>query len=643
MCGITGFFNYKKATREAELRSMNDAIAHRGPDGDGIFINDNIALAHRRLAIIDLDTGAQPMFSADGRFVTVFNGEIYNYRELRERLKGKGCEFRTNSDTEIIAEAIRTWGLKKAVREFRGMFAFASYDLLDEKLYLARDRTGIKPLYYAEKNGALFFASEQKALMRISQISRKINPTALHDTLTLGFPITPQTCWKDIQMFPPAHCTQIELTEIANGKQIKLEKYWQWKYHPEQMKLSDALDEAGTVLRNSLKFHLRSDVPLASFLSGGIDSSLLVTLLAKGGLVDGLKTFNVGFDEKKYDESSDAEHVAKIAKTDHTTLNMKGGEGEPEEFEKIVGMYDEPYGDSSSLPTYLISREMRKHVKVVISGDGGDEFFGGYDRFINVAKIAKLRKLPCKGLGRMILKMSSPLFGAEMSRKLKNALKMASLSENDSFCLLHTYFSEQDKLNLYNPEFANFATDNGPTSLRISQYMPECDEDVAVRLMDTEISLNLHADYLRKVDIASSAHGLEVRVPFLDSEVIDFAARVPMDLKIHSGTLKYLLRELARKEISDRIADKGKWGFGIPFDRWCGTKMQDYLNELLFSKTADNEIWQIFNKQQGESLFAKFANPESTNFAKISRFQIYQRIFMLASTQIWFKTYKPEI
>jgi asparagine synthase (glutamine-hydrolysing) len=643
MCGITGFFNYKKRSREAELRSMNDAIAHRGPDGDGIFIDENIGLAHRRLAIIDLDTGDQPMFSADKRYVTVFNGEIYNYRELRERLKGEGCKFCTNSDTEIIAESIRTWGINKACREFRGMFAFACYDVQNKKLYLSRDRTGIKPLYYAEKEGALFFASEQKALLRISQISRKINSTALHDTLTLGFPVTPQTCWENIKMFPPANFAEIELSEIENGTSLKPKKYWQWSYKPEPMNISDALEEAGSILRNSLKFHLRSDVPLASFLSGGIDSSLLVALLSKSGLVSGLKTFNVGFDEKKYDESSDAAHVAEIAGTDHHEIKMRGGEGNPEEFEKIVGMYDEPYGDSSCLPTYLISREMRKHVKVVISGDGGDEFFGGYDRFINVAKIAKLRKIPFKGVGNILLNMAPPLLGTEMSRKLKNALKMASVSENDSFCQLHTYFSEQDKLNLYNPEFANFATGGGPTSLRMSHYIPEEGGDIASRLMDTEIALNLHADYLRKVDIASSAHGLEVRVPFLDTEVMDFAARVPMNLKIHSGTLKYLLRELARKEISDRIADKGKWGFGVPFDRWCGPEMQDYLKELLFSKNADNEIWQIFNKQHGEKLFTNFANPESANYAEISRFQIYQRIFLLASTQIWFKTYKPEI
>ena len=656
MCGITGFLNYKNCDKDKILSAMNDAIAHRGPDGEGQYLNDDIGLAHRRLAIIDLHSGDQPMFSHDKRYVTVFNGEIYNYRELRERLSGKGCKFVTNSDTEVIAEGIREWGIKRTVCELRGMFAFAIYDLKEKKLYLARDRSGIKPLYYSitnnsllENNGtqslgshSLFFASEQKALLEVPEISRKIDPIALHDTLTLGFPVTPATCWKNIKMFPPAHFAVIDQSD---GK-LKLEKYWEWEYKPEKMSLDSALEEAGDVLKNSLKYHLRSDVPLAAFLSGGIDSSLLVTLLSKGGLINNLKTFNVGFDEDKYDESSDAEHVAKIAGTDHTQLNMKGGEGNPVEFEKILAQYDEPYGDSSCLPTYMISREMRKNVKVVISGDGGDEFFGGYDRFINVNRIAKLRKIPLKGLLKACLSLASPLIGSEVYRKLSTALKMAGVSDKEMFCLLHTYFSESDKISMYRPGFAKSATKLGPTWERMAQYAPQNIEKtreygLSAGIMDTEIGLNLHGDYLRKVDIASSAHGLEVRVPFLDMEVINFAARVPMDLKIHSGTLKYLLRELARKEISDRIADKGKWGFGIPFDKWCGKEMKEYLNDLLFAKSADNGIWQMFNKKSGESLWNQFTRPGETSYKDISRFQIYQRIFILASTQIWFKQHKP--
>jgi asparagine synthase (glutamine-hydrolysing) len=643
MCGIAGFFNYDGKNRDEVLKSMSKAIAHRGPDGEGSYLNEEVGLAHRRLMIIDLNTGAQPMFSADKRFITIFNGEIYNYRELRERLKNKQCDFNTDSDTEVIAAAISAWGIEKACCEFRGMFAFACYDIKKKKLYLARDRTGVKPLYFAELKGALFFASEQKSILTLPNISRYIDPVALNDTLSLGFPLTPATCWRDIKMFPPAHYSEITLAERSTGKHLIPKKYWQWEYRPEKMELTDALAMAESVLSDSLKFHLRSDVPLASFLSGGIDSSLLVALLSKGSLIDSLKTFNVGFDERKYDESSDARHVAAIAGTEHHEILMESSSGDPEEFERILSQYDEPYGDSSCLPTYLISRKMRKHVKVVISGDGGDELFGGYDRFVNVAKIASLRSLPFKSTLRSLLPLGASLLGGDNVRRLKNALDFAIAPEKESFALLHTYFHENEKCDLYTPEFAALAMRRGPTSLRYSHFIPQKSFDIASQLMDTELAINLHADYLRKVDIASSAHGLEVRVPFLDSEVMDFAARVPMELKIKNGKLKYLLRELARRKISDRIADKGKWGFGIPFDNWCGAEMIEYLNKLLFGSDANNGIWQIFNQAYGKRLFALFTKTESANLAEISRFQIYQRIFLLASTQIWFKTYKPEI
>lgn len=501
MCGIAGFFNYSNNDKTQLLSGMSNAIAHRGPDGEGSFIDDAIGFAHRRLAIIDLNTGDQPMFSHDKRFVIIFNGEIYNYQELREELKNCGARFQTNSDTEVICESVRKWGIEKAVLKFRGMFAFALYDNQHKKLFLARDRTGIKPLYYTEKEGALFFASEQKALLTIPQISREINPTALHDVLTLGYPVTPDTCWKAIKMFPPAH-----FTEIKNGEALKPKKYWEWKFQPENTSFEEALEKTENVLKSSLKYHLRSDVPLAAFLSGGIDSSLLVTLLSKGGLVEGLKTFNVGFGEKEYDESSDAQHVANIAKTDHHEIRMDGGEGDPLEFEKIIAHYDEPYGDSSCLPTYMISREMKKHVKVVISGDGGDELFGGYQRFSYIRKLRKMRLIPFKGTLASCINISAPLVGDELARKLGVALRMASSPENQTITMLHSYFSENDKFSAYTPGFAALTASAGPTWARVNQYAVE-DDDPANKLMGTELALRLHADYLRKVDIASSAHG----------------------------------------------------------------------------------------------------------------------------------------
>lgn len=636
MCGIAGFLNYQNKSRREILAAMSEAIAHRGPDGDGAYLDENIGLAHRRLAIIDLKTGAQPMFSADKRFVTVFNGEIYNYRELREELKNSNCEFRTNSDTEVIAEAIREWGIRKAIARFRGMFALCTYDFKEKKLYMGRDRTGIKPLYYVKNEHGLFFASEQKSLLKVPEISRKVNATAFHDFLTLGYPVSPATCWQDISMFPPANFAEIS----CDGK-IEPQKYWSWEYKPETMSLDDALNEARSVLQNSLKYHVRSDVPLASFLSGGIDSSLLVTLLAKGGFIKNLQTFNVGFDETQYDESGDAEHVAELAGTEHHQIVMNQGTGDPAVFEKILAQYDEPFADSSCLPTYFISKEMRKHVKVVISGDGGDELFGGYHRLIYADRINKIRHLPMKKLMRNICASSSWVLGEELSRKLRTVLNMAIESPEQTFCFLHTYFSEKDKSSTYTDEFAEYIDSETPTWERMNKFILKKGQYNCESLMQTELALTLHADYLRKVDIASSAHGLEVRVPFLDDEVMDFAARVPMDLKIHSGRLKYLLRELARKDISPRIAEKDKWGFGVPFDRWSQGEMKDYLHDLLFSSKADGGIWRILKRTEGEELWNKFINAGEVSYLGISRYQIYQRIFMLASTQVWFKTFNP--
>jgi len=641
MCGLVGFFNYKSQNHSSVLKKMNDSLAHRGPDGDGTFIEDSVALAHRRLAIIDLNTGQQPMFSHDDRFVTVFNGEIYNYKELKQKLLGQGAVFRTDSDTEVIAEHLRFAGIEKTVLALRGMFAFAIYDRTEKKLFVARDRTGIKPLYYSEFNSSLFFASEQKALLTvpgISKISKQVDYSALNDVFTLGFPVSYDTCWQAVKMFPPG-----SYAVVRENSTMEPIRYWQWSYQPVDISFDDALEKVEAVLQDSLKYHIRSDVPLAAFLSGGIDSSLLVSVLAGSGLVDGLRTFNVGFDEKKYDESDDALHVADKAGTIHSSLVMNSGEGNPELFETIMSGFDEPYGDSSCLPTYMICREMRKHVKVVLSGDGGDELFGGYDRFVNVARIARLSKIPGKSLFKFFLNAFRPVLGDERFRKLNNALTMSKCSYPELFCMLHTYFKDDEKKSVYSKFFINKLLEpRSATWRRMEKFVLLSDNGIGADLMGTELALNLHADYLRKVDISSSAHGLEVRVPFLDNEVIDFAANLPMNLKVKSGTLKYLLRELARKRISDRIADKGKWGFGIPFDNWCGKKMKKYLKELFFSQEADNGIWNLFEKHHGEVLWKQFEDTSAISHSSISRFQIYQRIFILASIQVWFRTYNPE-
>ncbi|MFA6568407.1 MAG: asparagine synthase (glutamine-hydrolyzing) [Victivallales bacterium] len=637
MCGISGFLNYFNPDAQHLLEKMNQILFHRGPDGGAVFLENGTGFAHRRLAIIDLETGIQPMHSQDGRYVTVFNGEIYNYIELRDGLEKHGCKFRTSSDTEVIAESIRIWGIGEGIKKFRGMFAFAVFDRTEKTLYLGRDRAGIKPLYWSKKGGSFFFASEIKALLAIPEVSRKADFTGLNDFLTLGFPIPPKTCWQDISNFPPAH-----YAIVRNGAEPALQRYWKWKISETPMSENEAIEKATDVLCRSLKYHIRADVPLGAYLSGGIDSSLLVCLLTKKGIKEKLNTFNVKFSENSFDESRYSEEVARICGSKHHILEIS--KGTPDILEKVLCQYDEPFGDSSCVPTYLISAIMKDNVKTVISGDGGDELFGGYDRIRYASSIYRLRNLPMKNILYNILSFNSSFFGTEKLRKYKKAIGFSRAGTPELFCLLHSYFTEEEKITMCNKSFLLQAND-APTWSRMEKFIP-AEKGIGIRnmLMGTEFNLNLQADYLRKVDIASSAHGIEVRVPFLDNEVIDFASELPIGMKIRERECKYLLREVTRRNISRTIGNRRKQGFGIPFDSWSKGLLHEYIRDLLFSKPDDEGIWRIMgNRKTVISLFEKFSAPNPVNYSTLSRHQIYQRMFMLCGIQIWMNRHNPEL
>ncbi len=637
MCGISGFYNYQRPEGRDILGRMNMSLSHRGPDGEGIFLEDGIGLAHRRLAIIDIATGYQPMTSSDGRYITIFNGEIYNYIELKKELSAQGSVFNTSSDTEVIAEALKVWGIEKALVKFRGMFAFAVLDRREKILYLARDRTGIKPLYWAEKDKSVFFASEIKSLLNVPEISRKADVSSLNDFLTLGFTIPPKSIWKDIKCFPPAHYAVIKM----NGETC-LRRYWELNLSEKETTLDQAVEDVEEKLADALKYHVRSDVPLGAFLSGGIDSSLLVYLLKKKGIVDKISTFNVKFSDNAFDESPYAEEVSKIIGTDHHVLELS--EGTPEILEKILLQYDEPFGDSSCIPTYLICQKMREHVKTVISGDGGDELFGGYDRIRNSGIIHALKNLPFKRLASGMLTAIRPMIGKDRYRKYSKVITFSKAELPELFCLFHTYFSEKDKESMLTSSFLEAVRKETPSWESMSQYIPENrDTRVENLMLGMEFNLNLHADYLRKVDIASSAHGIEVRVPFLDNEVIDFSAQLPLKLKISSGEDKHLLREAFRRHISPGLGSRKKQGFGIPFDSWCNGRMRSHIKDLLFSDPAGEGLWRLVDRKEVLSLHEAFSSPSTRDYGLLSRHQIYQKIFMLCGLQTWIRKFNPEI
>jgi len=387
MCGIAGFSGELARAQDANVRlaTMTAALSHRGPDGESYWLGPDAGLGHTRLAIIDLDGGAQPMWSASRRHVIVFNGEIYNYPELRGRLLALGYEFRTRSDTETIWAAIDAWGIDQALLALRGMFAFALYDTEERSLLLARDRVGIKPLFIARTARGLAFPSEPKALLTLPGLRRRMNPAAIHDYLGTGYATAPATCWADIEALEPGSWLRID----ARGEQRG--RYWKWSPHEQNTSIEAATDRVESTLRDAVRAHLIADVPVGTFLSGGLDSSLITALLAGNG--ERTKTFSVGFGDTAFDETPYARQVAQRFHTDHTEIQLASGEGDPELFRTIVEQYDEPFGDSSCIPVYLICREVRKRLKVVLSGDGGDEVLGGYTRYVHARRIAQIARL----------------------------------------------------------------------------------------------------------------------------------------------------------------------------------------------------------------------------------------------------------
>jgi asparagine synthase (glutamine-hydrolysing) len=634
VCGIAGYWGELPADKaKGTLENMNTKLVHRGPDGESIWVGPGVGLAHRRLAIIDLTGGAQPMASADGRYRIVFNGEIYNHNELRCQLKLAGYTFRTRSDTEVIPAALDHWGISGGLRKLRGMFAFALFDQNEHTLLLARDPVGIKPLYIGRGSGLVLFASEPKALLSAPFLERRLDATALLDFFTLGQAVAPRTCFSAIRELRPG--TWLRLN--TRGESIGC--YWEWhNSRPQDWTGINPAEALEACLTSSLRAHLESDVPVAAFLSGGIDSSVLVWLLSRR-LGVAIATFNMGFDDMRYDESVYARAVAEHCGSNHRELRIQSGKGDPDLLKRILEQYDQPFGDSSSIPTWLICREMSHHYKVAISGDGGDEMFGGYPRYQTARDIASLNKIP---LGPALLKAISRLLSTivpDTSRQWRKASEFARLSRREMLCALCTYFRTDELSALVQPEFAQAAMADGPTWCRVTEGIPANGADPAAQLIDMEIQWRLHADYLRKVDIASSAHGLEVRTPYLDQEVFQFAAQLPIRLKVRRRSRKYLLRKLALNALPAYVVKRPKRGFDIPFDRWSSPRMNEFLRDLLLSSSTRSR--ELLRAGSAQALFAAFGGSEQAQ--ELSRYQVYQRIFMLASLELWLRKWSPSL
>lgn len=593
MCGITGFWQNSLSADLARdaLRAMTTRLAHRGPDDSGTLLDDSggLGLGHRRLSIIDLSAeGRQPMRSASGRFVIVFNGEIYNFEELRAELKG--VAWRGHSDTEVMLAAIEQWGLKRALNRFVGMFAFALWDSHQKCLCLVRDRLGIKPLYYARIGPNFVFASELKAILAFPGFEGRINRDVLAMYMRFGYIPAPYSIYEGVEKLSPGSI----LTLAEQDSVPTLEQFWSAeevaragleKRCPSSC--ADLVDELHEKLKNAVRLRMISDVPLGAFLSGGIDSSTVVALMQSLSSRP-VKTFTIGFEEDRYDEASYARRVAAHLGTEHTELSVT-----PQQALDVIPllprMYDEPFADSSAIPTFLISKLARSRVTVALSGDGGDELFGGYFRYTLARSVwnAVRRVGPAARIAADLVRATSPAAIDYIARYLPVQASLKR-SAGDRAHKLAAHLLLRSRESLYRHTISQWAE---PESLVLRCKEPQSVLEDLRGLswissteelgMLCDLRHYLPEDILTKVDRASMAVGLEVRVPILDHRVVEFAWTVPLDMKVRQGQSKWLLRQLLDRFVPRELIDRPKMGFTIPMDLWLRGPLREWAEDRL--------------------------------------------------------------
>jgi len=580
MCGIVGIVNLDRSAVNGELLArMNEAIHHRGPDEEGTYLKEHVGLAMRRLAIIDLAGGQQPITGEDGTAWIVFNGEIYNYRELKKNLEDLGHRFRTDCDTEAIIHAYEQYGADCA-KHLRGMFAFAIWDERKQELLLARDRVGKKPLLYAKRGGSFVFGSEFSALLLHPSVSRDVDREAIHHYLSFMCVPAPLSAYRDIRKLEPGHT----LTLRRDGE-IKIERYWQPDFS-KKLKISE--EEAGEraleLLRDAVRVRLMSEVPLGAFLSGGIDSSTVVALMSEASSAP-VKTFSIGFEEQDFSELHHARRVAELVGAEHHEFIVR-----PDAMEvlpTLVEHYGEPYADSSAIPTYYVARETRRHVTVALNGDGGDECFAGYERYAAMRLSERYRKLPTFLREGVIRRAAELLPASELKRSrvrsLKRFLQSASLPPVERYLRWVSVLDPQAKSELYTDEFRHEMEGADVRQWLAPWFARVNGAGVVDASLLTDTMTYLPNDLLVKVDIASMAVSLEARSPFLDHHVIEFAASLPENLKLRGLTTKYILKKTLTKLLPAENLKRAKMGFGVPVGHWFRGEMGGFLREHLLS------------------------------------------------------------
>jgi asparagine synthase (glutamine-hydrolysing) len=627
MCGITGKIYLKDDIVSADdIEVMNEKIKHRGPDDGGVYISPDkkIGLGHRRLSIIDLSPLAhQPMNYLD-RYWIVFNGEIYNFQEKREMLEKDGYVFNSKSDTEVILALYDKFG-KKCLEHLRGMFALAIYDEQERTIFCARDRVGKKPFKYYLDENVFIFASELKAILTQKEYKKEPDYIAIHHYLTLQYCPAPLTGFKDIKKLEPAHYLSIDL---KNGK-IEKERYWKLDY---SKKLDLSEDEwkkrIMEKLEESVKLRMISDVPLGAFLSGGIDSSAVVGLMSK--LSDKpVKTFSIGFEEEEYNELKYARIVADKFKTDHTEFIVKPDAVEMLPF--LVKQYEEPYADSSALPTYYVSKLTREHVTVALNGDGGDENFAGYGRY-SVQKFSlwydKLMPLH-KALALPFSKFLANIFKNNFFDHAYLFAKSLSDDYRRRYLNYICIFTNDMKKELYTAEFNKLTKAHDSYDLIVEKFNAAGTKNKMDQTLFADFSSYLSDDLMTKVDIDSMAVSLEGRSPLLDHEMLELTAKIPFDLKLRGrNNKKYIFKKALEGLIPDSVMNRPKMGFGVPIDVWFRGKLKNYAYDLLLSEKSVKR--GIFKKESVRKILDTHAK------TKIS---YAYHIWALITLELWFREY----
>ena len=658
MCGIVGKYSFKqKPISNDLLHDMCNVIVHRGPDDEGYYINGNIGLGMRRLSIIDLQTGNQPIHNESKDIWIVYNGEIYNCLELRAELERKGHKFYTRSDTEVIVHCYEEYG-NECVSKLNGMFAFAIWDEKRRRLLLARDRLGIKPLFYTVSDGSLLFASEIKSILQDRTVKREVNLHALHNFLSLNYIPHPDTIFKGIYKLPPGHL----LTCDGKGR-VKIREYWDVKFRVGMEGLStdsgsglnglrldarrnplnpfkksadsrkseeEYAEGLRERLKESVRLRLLSDVPLGVLLSGGIDSSSITALMS--GLVDEpIKTFSIGFEEKSFNELEYARIVADMYGTDHHEMIVKPNAVEL--LPKLVWHFDEPFADSSAIPTYLVSKMAREHVKVVLSGEGGDEVFAGYETYAAYRAAELYNKIPRlirKKLIRPIVH-SLPVSTKKVSFDYKAKIFVDGdvLSPERRHYWWKLIFSEDAKKQLYSQEILSgnvFEDSFG----EFAKYFDRTDAvDMLNKILYVDTKVYLANDILVKSDRSSMANSLELRVPMLDYKVVEFAASIPPELKLNGFQKKYILKKAMEPLLPKKILYRKKKGFSIPAQSWLRNELKEMVLDVL--SPAQLKKTGYFNPDYVNQLLEQHFNLVKDNSRPIwglLTFMLWHRTFM---------------